>query len=162
MSDANRECAAEGSSPGRWRQAWIAVLLAAVAGGSWWLWQFAGSMNAEAPADAKSASHKLASVAPVETIVAEFVGSESCADCHIGEYESFAKTGHSRSLNADFAELEPAGGEFYHQRSGRHYRAYRDGGKLHHCESIRGESGAEIVLADHPVSMVVGSGNHAG
>lgn len=161
MSDANRECATERSSPGHWRRAWIAVLLAAVAGGSWWLWQFTESMSTQTPADAESATRKLADVAPVETIVAEFVGSESCADCHSGEYESFLKTGHSRSLNADFADLEPAGGEFTHQRSGRHYRAYRDGEKLHHRESIRSESGDEIVLADHPVSMVVGSGNHA-
>ena len=129
--------------------------------GSWWLWHKPESNNKATPVSAKDSDQADASFVPAVNLNAEFVGTESCAECHAGECESFAKTGHSRSLSGVNAALEPADGEFHHSESGRHYRVYRDGETLRHMESIRNEQGDEVVLADHPVSMVVGSGNHA-
>ena len=129
--------------------------------GTWWLWHKAESNKKATQVSAAASDQADAGFLPAVDLNAEFVGSESCSECHAGECESFAQTGHSRSLSPVVAALEPADGVYHHSASGRHYRVYRDGERLRHQESIRNEQGDEVVLADHPVSMVVGSGHHA-
>ena len=161
MSHGNHQGTGDPTSPRRISRTLLAVVGTAIVSGSWWLWHKPESNNKATPVSAKDSDQADASFVPAVNLNAEFVGTESCAECHAGECESFAKTGHSRSLSGVNAALEPADGEFHHSESGRHYRVYRDGETLRHMESIRNEQGDEVVLADHPVSMVVGSGNHA-
>ncbi|MEI6539364.1 MAG: hypothetical protein WCO86_07510, partial [Planctomycetota bacterium] len=161
MSHGNHQGTGDPTSPRRISRTLLAVVGTAILSGSWWLWHKPESNNKATPVSAKDSDQADAGFVPSVNLNAEFVGTESCVECHAGECESFAKTGHSRSLSGVNAALEPADGEFYHSESGRHYRVYRDGETLRHMESIRNEQGDEVVLADHPVSMVVGSGNHA-
>lgn len=161
MSHGNHQGTGDPTSPRRISRTLLAVVGTAIVSGSWWLWHKPESNNKATPVSAKDSDQADAGFVPAVNLNAEFVGTESCAECHAGECESFAKTGHSRSLSGVNAALEPADGEFHHSESGRHYRVYRDGETLRHMESIRNEQGDEVVLADHPVSMVVGSGNHA-
>ena len=161
MSHGIRQGPGEPSSARRISRTLLVVVGAAIVSCGWWLWHKAESNKKVAPVSAMGSDQVEAGLVPAVNLNAEFMGTESCAECHAGECESFAKTGHSRSLSGVNAALEPADGEFHHSESGRHYRVYRDGETLRHMESIRNEQGDEVVLADHPVSMVVGSGNHA-
>ena len=161
MSHGIRQGPGEPSSARRISRTLLVVVGAAIVSCGWWLWHKAESNKKATPVSVMGSDQADAGLIPAVNLNAEFMGTESCAECHAGECESFAKTGHSRSLSAVKTALEPADGEFYHTESGRHYRVYRDGETLRHQESIRNEKGDEVVLADHPVSMVVGSGNHA-
>ena len=120
----------------------LVVAGAAIVSCGWWLWHKAESNKKATPVSARGSDQVEAGLIPAMTLDAEFMGTESCAECHAGEYESFAKTSHSRSLSAVKTALEPADGEFYHSESGRHYRTYRDGETLRHQESIRNERSA--------------------
>lgn len=90
-----------------------------------------------------------------------YVGNRVCSECHPGQHRSYLQTAHSRSLmDVDPSQSAP-NGEIHHQLSGRYYRVYRDGNALRHREFIRDRDGREVVLADHPLRYVVGSGHFA-
>ena len=91
----------------------------------------------------------------------EFVGSQACIGCHRDEYESYRETTHSRALGDIVLADEPIGGEVEHKLSGKNYRIYRRDGQLRHREFIPAEDGSELLLADHPMRSVIGSGNHS-
>lgn len=161
MNDGDRHGAGDPSSSRR-----IALTLLVIAGaasviGCWWLWHNTESNTKSRPVSSPASDQASEGLGPVMVLGAEFVGNETCAECHIRECDSFSKTSHSRTLGPVKAAVEPADGEFYHAASNRHYRAYRDGDTFRHREFIRNELGEEVVLADHPLSLVVGSGHHA-
>jgi len=89
----------------------------------------------------------------------DWVGAAACAECHAEIAEHHAASSHAGALAEISLELEPPDAEFDHAASGRHYRVYRNDGQLRHSESITIEDGENLVLADHPVSMVVGTGH---
>lgn len=90
-----------------------------------------------------------------------YVGNRACRECHPGEHATYLETNHSRSLAEIDASHEPPSAEFQHELSGRHYRVYRDGKTLRQCEFVRDSDGQEVVLADHAMRYVLGSGNFA-
>ncbi len=88
-----------------------------------------------------------------------WVGAAACAECHPRIAEHHQASSHASALADVSLEEEPPDAEFDHATSGRHYRVYRDKEQLRHSESIILEDGENLVLADHPVSMVVGTGH---
>lgn len=87
-----------------------------------------------------------------------YIGTERCAACHRAEEASYHHTAHSKALAEIDLDAEPPDGEFSDPISQRHYRIYREDGKLRHEESIRTSAGAPLILCDLPVRYVIGSG----
>ncbi len=90
-----------------------------------------------------------------------YAGNQACASCHEAEHASYMQTSHSRALAKLDPRHEPPDTYFQHEASGRWYRVYRDGERMHHRESIRADDGQEVVLADFAIDYVIGSGNHS-
>jgi len=93
------------------------------------------------------------------TTSTEWVGAAACAECHSEIADHYKSSAHANALTQVSLDSEPADAEFDHAASGRHYRVYRSDGQLRHSESISLGDGTDHVLADHPVSMVVGTGH---
>lgn len=92
---------------------------------------------------------------------AGYVGSRVCGDCHAEEYDAYRRTGMGRSLARVTPEDEPADGRVDHAASQRSYQVFRQDGKLWHRELLRTGGPEEVLLAEHPLAYVVGSGRHA-
>ena len=90
---------------------------------------------------------------------ATWVGSDSCSECHPGQADDHANSSHARALATIDLDREPPDGEFFHVASGRLYRVYRDGGVFRHRESIYDTDDKELVLSDHILKHVVGTGH---
>lgn len=90
-----------------------------------------------------------------------YVGPDKCGQCHVAEYESWLETMHSRALDDIDVEREPPDSEFTDEASGRSYRVYRRDGQLRHEESIQLPDGERMVLADHAMRYVIGSGAYS-
>ena len=88
-----------------------------------------------------------------------YIGTQRCAACHRAEEATYHHTAHSRALAEIDLEAEPPDGEFSDPVSQRHYRIYRQDGRLHHEESIRTATGEPLILCDLPVRYVIGSGS---
>ncbi len=98
--------------------------------------------------------------APVKNAQAgvAYIGSERCAACHREEQASYLHTAHSQALAEIKLDAEPPDGEFFDPTSQKHYRIYRQDGKLRHEESIRTSAGEPLILCDLPMRYVIGSG----
>lgn len=140
---------------------WVLAASISVFLGSWWYWHKAESPPRLSDVNSKVSDLEDFGPVPASNLQREFIGSDACFECHASECNSFAKTNHSRSLNAVQAESEAVDGEYYHAASGRYYLAYRDGETFRHREFIRNKLGEEVILADHALSLAVGSGHHA-
>lgn len=99
--------------------------------------------------------------APVKNAQADvaYIGTERCAACHRAEETSYHHTAHSRALAEIDLDAEPPDGEFSDPVSQRHYRIYRQDGRLRQEESIRTTAGSPLILCDLPVRYVIGSGS---
>ena len=93
------------------------------------------------------------------TAESEWVGVSACAECHSEIAKHYSQSSHASALAEVSPDAEPPDTEFAHPASGRRYRVYRKDGRLRHRETIATENGDDLVLADHPVSMVVGTGH---
>lgn len=93
---------------------------------------------------------------------AVYTGNEACIGCHVEEFESLRSTGMGRSLaRTDPADV-PQDAIVDHPASQRRYKIYRAEGKLRHREILLNSgSSEEVVLADHVVPWVIGSGRHS-
>ncbi len=89
----------------------------------------------------------------------DYIGTERCAACHRAEESSYHHTAHSRALAEIDLGVEPPDGEFSDPVSQRHYRIYRQDGRLRQEESIRTTAGSPLILCDLPVRYVIGSGS---
>ena len=87
-----------------------------------------------------------------------FVGAERCAECHKTAHDSWLQTAHSRALSDLHVETEPPDGTVNDPRSKRQYAIERRAGQMHHRESIRRVSGAEVTLSDFTPKYLIGSG----
>ncbi len=93
------------------------------------------------------------------TVAGEYVGSESCRECHPAEWDSYLGTRHSRSLSpSSDAEVPIAPATVDHQPSHRKYFVRLDGGNLVHEERIQLTDGEEISGGRFPLDLVFGSG----
>lgn len=90
----------------------------------------------------------------------EYVGSQACAACHPGEFDSYLRTAHSRSFSKVDPQLEPADVVFHHAASGRTYSVRRVGSDLVHTESWAVDSSKPPHVAEFPVKYLIGSGRH--
>jgi predicted CXXCH cytochrome family protein len=93
-----------------------------------------------------------------DTAVA-YVGSSACIACHSEQHDSYLATMHSRSLNEIDLATEPADATFEVPETQRVYSTYRADGQLRHRQSFKAADGTVVMLADHPLRYVVGSGN---
>src|SRR5439155_13775416 len=92
---------------------------------------------------------------------ARYVGSESCRGCHSGRDGSFRRTGMGRSMAEIDLEREPPDAAFDHVPSKRRYQVARKDGRMWHRELLLTAEPDEVVLSEHPVKYVVGSGRHS-
>ena len=92
---------------------------------------------------------------------ARYVGSDACRTCHADRHESFRHTGMGRSMAAVDLSREPPDGSFAHAKSKARFTASREGGALWHREVRAAPGRPEVVLEEHPVRYVVGSGRHS-
>ncbi|MBX3449105.1 MAG: tetratricopeptide repeat protein [Planctomycetaceae bacterium] len=88
-----------------------------------------------------------------------YIGSDACAKCHQDQHATYHKTAHRHALAKVSIDEEPPDGEFHHEASQRWYRIYRGDNELRHEESIQTPSGEPLILADHAMAYVVGSGH---
>lgn len=112
------------------------------------------------PATSTSGQLPPITAAPVKNATTDvaYIGTERCAACHREEETSYHHTAHSQALAEIDLDAEPPDGEFSDPLSQRHYRIYRQDGKLRHEESIRTTAGEPLILCDLPVRYVIGSG----
>jgi len=102
------------------------------------------------------------------------VGSQACRECHEDEWQSYQDSGMAHSMHRtdlaqdpapqDPAAPSPAGipspGTVQHAASGRRYQSlWRDGKLLHREELVAGD-GPPVLLGEHEMQFVVGSGIH--
>jgi hypothetical protein len=88
----------------------------------------------------------------------EFVGSETCAECHADQHATWRQTAHSRALAEIDLDAEPPGGAFLDVDSRRRYAIERRDGQLWHAEYLDAGANPAPLLAEHPVRYVMGSG----
>jgi hypothetical protein len=92
---------------------------------------------------------------------AHYVGSDACRACHEDRHASFRSTGMGRSMAEAGPAREPPDAGFDHPASGRRYQVEHRDGKLWHRELLLAAGSNQVVLAEHPVRYVVGSGRHS-
>ena len=90
---------------------------------------------------------------------ATYIGRRACAGCHAEQGDHHSHSSHASALAKIHLDLEPPDATFHHQASGRDYRVYRQGDTLRHRESLLDPERDEVVLSDHPLKYVVGSGH---
>jgi hypothetical protein len=89
-----------------------------------------------------------------------YVGSAKCVECHQEEHEGFRHSGMGRSLAKLDPDEQPPDGAVDHPLSQRRYEVVRRDGKMVHRELLV-RDGRQVLLQEHPVAYVIGSGNHA-
>ena len=89
------------------------------------------------------------------------VGSQACVACHEAEHASFLHTGMGRSMAEVDITREPPDGAFDHPPTRCRYEVYRKDGQMWHRELLLTDGLAEVVLQEHPVKYVCGSGHHS-
>ncbi len=89
-----------------------------------------------------------------------YVGSEACRKCHEDRHASFRHTGMGRSMAPVDPGREPPDASFDHAPSKRRYQVRRKDGRVWHRELLL-TGGPEVLLAEYPLTHVVGSGRHS-
>lgn len=155
----------KGNSIRAGRATMLAVLLIAAAalGLAIWFHEFRSTPSGD-PGDFEplsSAEETPTALPPLPAREATYVGSQACVECHQDQLDSYLHTPHSKALANVDPDAEPPDGEFRHEPSHRAYRVYRQDGQLRHQECAILADGSELLLADHPMRYVMGSGNHS-
>lgn len=88
-----------------------------------------------------------------------WIGNESCRECHADAFDSWLETSHSRALALLDPAQEPEGGTVVDEKTNRLYEIFKEGDEFRHRESIQTPDGEQLVLAEHAVDYVIGSGN---
>lgn len=93
----------------------------------------------------------------------EYIGSDACRDCHEHQFDAYANTPHSRSLNPVESESHLPDGLFRHALSGRSFQVKRNmqDQTVIHSEFIGATEDDRTVLSQHPVKYQMGSGHVA-
>ena len=96
----------------------------------------------------------------------EYVGSQTCAQCHGGIYKQFSATHMGRSMSLSSPSvLETLGagsaampGSTYDAKMDRHFDVFTRDGKLYQSEYQTGQDGKEIFRDTRPIQWIIGSG----
>ena len=91
---------------------------------------------------------------------ANYVGSETCARCHVDIYRHFTQTSMGRSLTPvtpEFLHSIPVSASIYDQKSDRHFEVHTADGKLYQSEYQIDASGHEVFRNSHSVEWIVGA-----
>ncbi|QDT12946.1 tetratricopeptide repeat protein [Planctomycetes bacterium K23_9] len=94
----------------------------------------------------------------------QWIGSESCRECHTDRHESYQQSHHSRSLTAVDASTEKLDDKILHERSHRKYEVTKRGDTVWHIEKLlerSGDSTEPLTLSEFPIRYVMGSGKFA-
>ena len=91
----------------------------------------------------------------------KYVGMQACIACHEEEHASFMHTGMGRSMAEADLSREPPDATFDHPASGSRYEVRRKDGKMWHREFLLTGGTEEVLLQEHPVKYVTGSGRHS-
>lgn len=91
----------------------------------------------------------------------QYVGAKACIACHEEEHKSFIRTGMGRSMAEVELDREPPDAAFDHPASGSRYEVRRKDGKMWHRELLLTAGTDEVLLQEHPVKYVTGSGRHS-
>src|SRR5262249_11141430 len=162
---ASGSVATAGRSAGRSRRRWLigiaALLTATAAVWRWGPWSDRPEQDPRPGADriplpALSSSPFLNTRAEVA-----YVGSEACRSCHPRHHLSFRRTGMGRSMAQIDLGQEPPDGDFEHPPSKRRYQVRHKNGQLWHREILATDGPGETLLAEFPLSYVIGSGRHS-
>ncbi|GIS60834.1 MAG: hypothetical protein CM1200mP2_30590 [Planctomycetaceae bacterium] len=81
----------------------------------------------------------------------------ACAECHSEIAKHYSQSSHA-SAWPKFPPTRTPDTEFAHPASGRRYRSIARTGDCGIARQLQTQNGDDLVLADHPVSMVVGTG----
>lgn len=95
----------------------------------------------------------------------QYVGSQVCAQCHVGIYKQFSATHMGRSL-APFSPalldtLAPSASlpaSSYDPKMDRHFESFTRDGKLYQSEFQTGQDGKEIFRDTQQIRWIIGSG----
>lgn len=106
-----------------------------------------------------------------------YVGSQTCKECHADRHQTYAATAHSQSLNLVNPDDELVDREFTHHASHRRYKIDRVGEQVVHREYLQlgrddsdevdplgkwpEQPADEILLGEHVVLYVMGSNSFA-
>jgi predicted CXXCH cytochrome family protein len=91
---------------------------------------------------------------------AQYVGSETCRQCHEEQYAGHQLSPHAHAMATIDVSQEPPDTVVHQKESGRSYRVFRRDETMIHQEFIV-DGDEEVVLAEHPIHYVIGSGHHS-
>jgi len=94
----------------------------------------------------------------------QHVGSQACRECHEDQWQSYQQSGMAHSMHKIQPDTHspdiPATGTVEHSRSGKRYHSLWQDGQLLHREELVAGNGLPVLLAEHEIQFVVGSGVH--
>ncbi|MBI1348948.1 tetratricopeptide repeat protein [bacterium] len=91
----------------------------------------------------------------------KFVGAERCAACHEPQYQSFQQTAHHLAFGPVEQPTSLPAGEFSDPVMHRNYRVYWQDGQMRHAETLLQPDGDPLLVIDHAMKYVVGSGRYS-
>jgi hypothetical protein len=99
----------------------------------------------------------------VRTADAGYVGSEVCAECHRGIFNSYLRTDMGRSMtvvDASFLAKFPLTASVVNAQQNRHFEVYARDGKLYQSESAAGSNGQEVFRNAQQIEYIMGTGEN--
>lgn len=161
-----------GSGRERWILAALGILACAFLLAAWW-WRETGTRETASSSPPSAPQTRVTSAeipagkstvpSPYKNTHPEvrYVGSQACIACHEGEHASFRHTGMGRSMAEVDLAREPPDGAFDHVLSKCRYEVRRKDGQMWHRELLLTPGSPEVLLQEHPVKYVTGSGRHS-
>ncbi|MDA8744019.1 multiheme c-type cytochrome [Rubripirellula amarantea] len=124
-------------------------------------WQARLTSSPQPPGIIASESNRDDGKSALQGSFADYVGMQSCKDCHPDQYASYQTTTHAKSFRTTSAVSEPANGKLFHEPSNRVYESWSKDDELVHREVILGNEGKPVSKVDRAINFTVGSGTHA-
>ncbi|MGH9350953.1 MAG: tetratricopeptide repeat protein [Terriglobia bacterium] len=91
-----------------------------------------------------------------------YVGSKSCATCHVDIYREYAQTlmGRSMTLPGELSNLPSKPVIVHSEKLNRYFEIFRQGANLYQSEYELAPDGSEIFSDTHPIAYVMGAGQN--
>lgn len=109
------------------------------------------------PAKARSAA------GPAGPAAAGFVGSDVCARCHRGIFNSYSQTDMGRSMttvDATFLAKFQTTASIFNARQNRHFEVFARDGKLYQSEYAVGTDGKDVFRNTQQIEYLIGAGEN--
>ena len=101
----------------------------------------------------------------VESPSSNYVGLDSCRDCHEGNFVNFSRTGMGRSFypmsSTNIVEDFVKNNELGDPRTGVRYRMFERDGRFYQRQFVLDGEGNEFAVDEYELTYVVGSNNHS-